>query len=1212
MADGKKAGCNDCIQSMITANTKMWAHYGHFVGTLRTSTLMFCVGAAIVIGLSVGIIQVEYENSLDALWVEKGSRAADETDYTNEHFGGPGRLNLMAYSLAKDKWKDVHAENSEDHGVLTKEALYAFGNSTVDLLYETGKYSVNRTFTYNNLPKQVNFTWKDFCSRPKMPGALSPWRLIFPTSTPTSAQLIQSWLYSSSVGSGSLQHLTSCLGQFAAGTLASKNSTTITPAEYVQLQMWYDRDIDSYLDAISTVKNALSASRLGLPVGWGVDRAPCTRATVHDAFSDGIFDYPASLRQLNDYSYALASMSDMFTQVDFTPYGAPYPAHALKAQLGVGENTWFDKCYFNLNSTIYGAAPTQAVTVMSLIGNYLTFGIGIGYWWRPSIEDQALTPATLANAMFESIKNSYKYDAKTCVAEGLFRKMSSIKRLGSPVPFYRITSFTPLQGGCLRLWSGTSLTIPLFAGGLEPEDLNTTSTTTRFAVALSLTNSGVNTDFKFLHDRIKTELKIDSITGAEALEIVRDIEQIMIDTFSDMRDRVQGSGYASGESYQEFEMYYTMDRSTSDLFDDAANLEGSLLIGGYLALIIYSCFNFILFTCPPSAAGWVYSRAFLIFLGQCTVGMSIAASFGFCGWVGLKLSPVNSTLIPFLGLGLGTSDIFVFVHELFRHKTHQDNPRERITLTMADAGSSVMVSSFANIAAFLIPGGIVKLPAIYTFSLQMGVCIILNWTTAMTMFVPFMVFNAYSTAARGLCCKAKSDEEGLKAWSLDSLWQWIAERILCPLYGNLVFKLFAIAAFIGLTVGFAVHGFQATKNGLMLSDVVLKSHYAYDYLKLKERYFNILPGSMITRNIDYLDNGQNVTFPQFQANVLNVLNVTGSNKYLDQINTPTSQYFLPAFIDFAKLVSPIPVTTTVPTLVFYPLLRQFLATSGSIYTSDLVCRNVTSDELTDCALVDGITIKLEVTSCTVYYTNMVTDQDYVDAIKTIRQTADSAAGNKRSDGKQLSPVPVFYAGSLFKYWQQYVTIEDTTYKTVGFSLLGVFCISMLTQASPISSLMVGLMLFATVLQLYGFMAVLGIKLNGWSATNLGVCVGVSVQTTAYYSSAFLRAHAESEDPNERMKRSLIEMFPPLFHGAITTLVSVVVLAFAKFPFFRLYFFVMIGMMVALSFLNGVVFLPVILSFLAPRGLDRSHKAETLAFPEDRLASKKDGLDNSAL
>lgn len=459
---------------------------------------------------------------------------------------------------------------------------------------------------------------------------------------------------------------------------------------------------------------------------------------------------------------------------------------------------------------------------------------------------------------------------------------------------------------------------------------------------------------------------------------------------------------------------------------------------------------------------------------------------------------------------------------------------------------------------------------------------------------------------------SKEDEVELKAWSLDLLWRWIAERLLCPLYSNIVFKLFALAAFIGLTVGLAIHGFQKTENGLLLSDVVLKSHYAYDYLKLKERYFNILPGSLITRHIDYLDkNGNSVTFPDFQANILDVINKTSTNEYLDKINTPSSLYFLPAFISFAQSFIPVPITT-VPKANFYSLLQLFLSTSGSIYSSDLVCRDVAKDELTDCSLVDGDKIKLEVTSSTVYYTGMLKDEDYVHAIKSIRHQADSAPGNKLN-GTKISPVPVFYSGSLFKYWQQYVNIEDTTYKTVGFSLLGVFCITLFTQASPISSLLVGLMLFATVLQLYGFMAILGIKLNGWSATNLGICVGISVQTTAYYSSAFLRANAETEDRNERMRMALVEMFAPLTHGAITTLVSVVVLAFAKFPFFRLYFFVMIGMMNALAYFNGLVFLPVIMSFLAPKGLDRAHKAETLAFPEDKLSnSKNDGLDDSAL
>jgi len=1224
------------IETILTFNTRVWARYGNFVGAPFGATLMFLFGSAIVTGLAIGIINVEYETNLNNLWIEEGSRAAEELNTYKDYFGGSGRLNLIGYTLAADKGKsDLQPTNTTDHGILTKEAMWGFMNATHDLVHETGKYQVQRTLKSGGVEKTINFTWSDFCTRPMLPsnvGSFTP-AATAPNPAPTSPALYNAWA-TANVGQGIAKSKTlaagfffvsSCLAGKAVAAVMTSNLTTVTLRDYVQLQFWMQKpstveEILGFTNPLTKAGTVLS-QRPGLPAGWGIDRAPCTRSLAVDAFADGIYDYPEGLRQLDEYGFSFLGLSGL-------------SSHPSASKILNGSTSWFESCVSTLSSQlqVMGNTPAEATRSAAIVSSAMSTYSASGYWWRPTIAEVSAVPDYFAKYMVMSINNALTKTAATCVQTGLTRKMIGFKLnpnapVNYPLPGNKgnnslvdaaTTAALTNPVGCLVNWAAVNMTLPLYIGGLNPSDpTNTTavrSSNYYYAAALRMSNSGLSTDYKYLLDRLKSEKKLDNaVTTDEATSIVREIEQIMIDKFSDMRDNVVGSGYAEGEKFNQFMIYFLMDRSTSDLFDEAANIEGPLLIGGYLGLIFFSTFNFVLFRCPPNADGWVYSRALLVFSGICTVGGAIAASFGFCGWVGLKLSPVNSTLIPFLAMGLGTGDIFVFVHELYRHRDQQDDPRERITLTMADAGSSLLVSSWANIAGFLIPGGVVKLPAVYTFSLQMGICIILSWITAITMFVPMMTFSAYLNAKRGLCCKAPNSELDSRSVSLDAVWVWFTERALVPLYTNLFFRISMIAGFIAMTTVLGIWGFDKTENGLLLSDVVVRSHYAYDYLKLQEDYFAIMPGSIVTRYINYTNSNDSlVTYPEFQANVLKVLSDTSNTQYIDRLNSPSSAHFLPALIAFfnAQLPTGAPKVTTIPKALFYTTLSGFLSTSGTRYMSDLVCRNMTSNELTDCSQVDGTTIHLEASTGTAYYSGMSDDADYVDAIKVIRKAADKSAGNKDVDNSTLEPIPVFFSGSLFQYWQQYVTIEMTTYKTVGYSLLGVFGITAITQASPLSSILVGVMLFATVIQLYGFMAVLGIKLNGWSATNLGVCVGTSVQTTAYYSYAFLRAHAETPDRIERMNRALVEMFPPLLDGAISSLVSVVVLAFAKFPFFRLYFFVMSCVTIALSFLNGVVFLPCILSFIAPRGFDRAHRAASIATASHLPA--KDGLDNNRL
>jgi predicted RND superfamily exporter protein len=117
--------------------------------------------------------------------------------------------------------------------------------------------------------------------------------------------------------------------------------------------------------------------------------------------------------------------------------------------------------------------------------------------------------------------------------------------------------------------------------------------------------------------------------------------------------------------------------------------------------------------------------------------------------------------------------------------------------------------------------------------------------------------------------------------------------------------------------------------------------------------------------------------------------------------------------------------------------------------------------------------------------------------------------------------------------------------------------------------------------MYGFMAALGIKLNAFSVTNLAVTVGTAVEFTAYVANSFLRAYAKTDSRDERMQYAVEEMFPPMFRGAVTTIISIACLAFAKYPFFNLYYFQMIAMTIMLAFINGLWFLPIWMSILSP-------------------------------
>ena len=98
--------------------------------------------------------------------------------------------------------------------------------------------------------------------------------------------------------------------------------------------------------------------------------------------------------------------------------------------------------------------------------------------------------------------------------------------------------------------------------------------------------------------------------------------------------------------------------------------------------------------------GCVGSRVAVTFSGVISVGMAIAASYGFCSYIGLFFSPLMNVL-PFLLLGIGVDDMFVIVNQ-YDHMDPTLDPATRVGKALASAGASILVTSATDVFAFLI------------------------------------------------------------------------------------------------------------------------------------------------------------------------------------------------------------------------------------------------------------------------------------------------------------------------------------------------------------------------------------------------------------------------------------------------------------------------------------------------------------------------------
>nr|AGV52780.1 patched protein [Archegozetes longisetosus] len=117
-----------------------------------------------------------------------------------------------------------------------------------------------------------------------------------------------------------------------------------------------------------------------------------------------------------------------------------------------------------------------------------------------------------------------------------------------------------------------------------------------------------------------------------------------------------------------------------------------------------------------------------------------------------------------------------------------------------------------------------------------------------------------------------------------------------------------------------------------------------------------------------------------------------------------------------------------------------------------------------------------------------------------------------------------------------------------------------------------------VVELFGLMGLLGIRLSAVPAVILIVSVGIGVDFVSHITLSFLTSIGNR---NHRMKMALQHMFTPVTHGIISTMFGIFMLAFSEFDFIIRYFFYVLFGVVVLGALNGLVLLPVLLSIIGP-------------------------------
>jgi hypothetical protein len=655
---------------------------------------------------------------------------------------------------------------------------------------------------------------------------------------------------------------------------------------------------------------------------------------------------------------------------------------------------------------------------------------------------------------------------------------------------------------------------------------------------------------------------------ARAEEIVLGWEGLMID---DM--------IATKNTYASSQFEFLATRSIDDLVEEAGEGDAVLLVAGYFAMFAYAA---ICLTKPNNS---LESRFMAGLCGIFLVGVSIFGALGFySGIYEGKFDPTMIQVLPFLALGLGVNNAFVLV-SLFQFHPNK-SPQQMTAQMLRQGGPSMTLSSMSNFIAFLI-GASIPLPAVANFSIAMAFVVLFNYFMVLLAFTAVLSLNSRRMLAGRmdcLCCFRSSGQAGR-----GEEWGACPDK-LANVASTTPAKAFIMAVFVSTFIA-AIPGSADLEVGLPLSKLVPLTSYAAPFLAEREAKYDQFDGGLVTGldqhssrfvQLDYMSHETlemllNLEYDLQQAFGMHQLYTVYSLSWLDNwikfenclpeclanntcapscliLDNPRVDYTKPYFYRDRAPFGP-------------DILFHLPNETNMLQNMDAYLNN------------DGIPFRdqLEreepggkILSVRIPYFS----QDLPNTEAMIRHIEETRA-------KCRPYGPVFPSGLVIDFYSQFIGVNEYLTEKLGYMALGIAITAFIFLFNGISAFFMLATVAATLFQIYGFLKYMGILMNGVCVVNLVMAGGVTVEYTAHITRLFQTLQGSR---TQRAKDAIKNMTVPLTNSTISTLLGVIPIAFAAFPYFRLYFWSFYLALLFFGFWNGLFVLPTLLSFFGPEPL----------------------------
>jgi Niemann-Pick C1 protein len=577
-----------------------------------------------------------------------------------------------------------------------------------------------------------------------------------------------------------------------------------------------------------------------------------------------------------------------------------------------------------------------------------------------------------------------------------------------------------------------------------------------------------------------------------------------------------------------------------------------------------------------------------------TIVLSAITGYGFCTLCGFPVTYMTQ-MLPFVLFGIGIDDSFVLIGAYY-----ETNPmlpfKGRIREMAHLAAPSITATTLTDIVAFAL-GSISTIPVVRWFCFYAAVCVFIDYIYQITFFVALLVID-HDRAKAGrydlLCCCFRAPEpelddeescdipqrqaviphQGVPRTTISVREVRPSSRSIIKLYTDVLFvdstRIFVLLLFTALFVIGVIYASKVTvdfsERDLSPSDSQ-SNRFAEAFDSYYEESVGQFHGQLYFHDIDFSNADVRQQMVDFRQDILSL----GADSY--------PQY--PTFAEDFDLFLTETFNSTNGISFTEQLDGFFNITAYQLLHGDTVIRDESSGSID--RVMESITIAHQLSSGSLRV-SLLSEQPLNAASTTV-------------------PERMFYFNKAFPLFEHLRVLPRELLIGLSLSIVAVALVSLIFTPHPTCVLLSVVIVVMVDVEVLGIIYLTGSNLEPSSMAVLIMSIGLVVDYCLHIMHSYL--HVDSVTRSGRAKLAVQKIGGSVSLGGLTTFLGVSVLAFSSGAiFFK--FFVLFSSMVALGVGHGLVFLPVVLSYIGPEFVAHRDESSKLIPASSHLSMRSVG------